>query len=198
MAPCAAWGRKAGLGDETWEEPVMAQLAGIKVDRVTMASVVAAVGSNHQPVAIDRARIDRQIRDLALEHAAGALGEDAYLDRVRALRQQRDGLINRTTAGPSPQRAIEWLRALSDWIQLADVPAAKADLLHAIYERITVAGPEIVGVRLTAVAYAHGLALALPEKVAMARPTGVRRGITTYAIPIEGRDEWLGAARRTA
>jgi hypothetical protein len=28
----------------------------------------------------------------------------------------------------------------------------------------------------------------------MARPTGVGRGITTYTIPIEGRDEWLAAA----
>ena len=46
------------------------------------------------------------------------------------------------------------------------------DLMHAIYDRITVAGPEIVGVRLTQAAYAHGLALALPDKVAMARPTG--------------------------
>ena len=55
--------------------------------------------------------------------------------------------------------------------QTADVPAAKADLLHAIYERITVAGPSIVSVRLTALAYAHGMALALPE-VVMARPTG--------------------------
>ena len=36
--------------------------------------------------------------------------------------------------------------------------------MHAIYERITVAGPEIVGVRLTQAAYAHGLALALPER----------------------------------
>ena len=43
--------------------------------------------------------------------------------------------------------------------------------MHAIYERIIVAGREIVGVRLTPAAYAHGLALALPEKVAMARPT---------------------------
>ena len=57
-------------------------------------------------------------------------------------------------------------------MQLADVPKEKADLMHAIYERITVAGPEIVGVRLTQAAYAHGLALALPEKVAVARPTG--------------------------
>jgi hypothetical protein len=37
--------------------------------------------------------------------------------------------------------------------------------MHAIYERITVAGPEIVAVRLTAAAYAHGLALALPERL---------------------------------
>ena len=39
------------------------------------------------------------------------------------------------------------------------------DLMHAIYDRITVAGPVIVGVRLTQAAYAHGLALALPERL---------------------------------
>jgi hypothetical protein len=83
-------------------------------------------------------------------------------------------------------------------MRTAAVPKEKADLMHAIYERITVAGPEIVGVRLTPAAYAHGLALALPEKVAMARPTGVGRAISTYSIPIEGRDEWLAAARRLA
>jgi hypothetical protein len=31
-----------------------------------------------------------------------------------------------------------------------------------------------------------------------ARPTGVGRAISTYTIPIEGRDEWLAAARRLA
>ncbi len=44
----------------------------------------------------------------------------------------------------------------------------------------------------------YGLALALPTKVALARPTGVGRAISTYTIPIEGRDEWLAAARRLA
>ena len=44
--------------------------------------------------------------------------------------------------------------------------------MHAMDERITVAAPQIVGVRLTEAAYAHGWALALPEKVEMARPTG--------------------------
>jgi hypothetical protein len=32
----------------------------------------------------------------------------------------------------------------------------------------------------------------------MARPTGVGRVKATYEIPIEGRDEWLAAARRLA
>ena len=32
----------------------------------------------------------------------------------------------------------------------------------------------------------------------MARPTGVGRALTTYTISIEGRDEWLAAARRVA
>jgi hypothetical protein len=73
-----------------------------------------------------------------------------------------------------------------------------ADLLHAIYDRIVVAGRRIVSVRLTPSAYAHGFALALPEQVAVARPTGVGRAISTYTIPIEGRDEWLAAARRLA
>ena len=143
-----------------------------------MASVVAALGSNQQPVAIDRARIDRQIRELALEHAAGSLGDDTYLTRLKALREARDAITERTATGVPGQRAVEWLRALSASVWLADVPKEKADLMHAIYERITVAGPEIVGVRLTAAAYAHGLALALPEKVVMARPTGVGRAIS--------------------
>ena len=58
-------------------------------------------------------------------------------------------------------------------------------------------GGVIVGLRLTPAAYRHGLAFALPEAV-MARPTGVGRAIATYSLPIEGRDEWLAAARRQA
>ena len=37
-----------------------------------------------------------------------------------------------------------------------------------------------------------------PKRVAMARPTGVGRAAATYEILIEGRDEWLAAARRLA
>ena len=98
--PCEAWGRKARLGDQTWEAPVLAQVANIALDDATIASVVAALGSSRQPVAIDRARIDRQMRELALEHAAGRLGDDTYLARLKALREQRDAIAERTAAGP--------------------------------------------------------------------------------------------------
>jgi len=126
------------------------------------------------------------------------VGDEAYLARLKALRQQRDVIVERTAAGLPAERAVEWLHALGESLQAPEKSKEKADVLHAIYDRITVAGPEIVGVRLTQAAYAHGLALALPTKVELARPTGVGRAIPTCTIPIEGRDEWLAAARRLA
>ena len=66
--------------------------------------------------------------------------------------------------------------------------------MHAIYDRVFVAREHIVSPRLTPDAQAYGMAVA-PPQVVMARPTGVGRAITTYRIPIEGRDEWLTAAR---
>jgi hypothetical protein len=58
-----------------------------------------------------------------------------------------------------------------------------------------ITGPEIVGVWLTAAAYAHGVALALPEKAVMARPTGVERAdARNIRIAIEGAEIGLVAA----
>ena len=171
-APCEAWGEQARYGDETWEAPILAQVAGIGVDDGTVAAVLGALGSAPRPIAMDRARIERQMRDLALDHAAGRLEDDVYLARLRELRGAKDGLEHTSSEGITAERAIAWLRTLSAAWTGADVPEAKADLLHAIYERIVVSGRKIVSVRLTPAAYAHGLALALPDKVAMARPTG--------------------------
>jgi hypothetical protein len=160
---------------------------------VPLCGPTSSLDGSTGAVPIDRARIDRQIRELALEHAGGLLGDDTHLARLEALREQRDAIVDRTAPGLPGHRAVEWLRALGESFQAADVPKEKAGLMHAIYERITVAGPEIVGVRLTAAAYAHGLALALPEKVEMARPTGFEHAGThsgTRLIPIEGASEW--------
>jgi hypothetical protein len=99
--------------------------------------------------------------------------------------------------GLPAQQAAAWLPALGDALQHTDIPQAKADLVHAVCERIFVAGPTIVSARLTSAAYAHGIALARPQ-VVRARPTGVGRAMSTCSLPIEGRDEWLAAARRLA
>jgi hypothetical protein len=56
-------------------------------------------------------------------------------------------------------------------------------------------------VRLTPSAYAHGFALALPEKVAVARPTGFELTPThsgLKSIPIEGADDWGVATMSSA
>jgi hypothetical protein len=74
-------------------------------------------------------------------------------------------------AGVPADRAVEWLRALAETWQQAEVPEARSELLHAMYERIVVAGREFVSARLTPAAYANGLALVLPEQVVMVRPT---------------------------
>ena len=47
-----------------------------------------------------------------------------------------------------------------------------------------------MGVRLTTAAYAHGLALALPESLNGA-PDRNRTRANTYRMPIEGRDQWV-------
>ena len=55
-----------------------------------------------------------------------------------------------------------------------------------------VRGPELVSVRLTETAHAHGLELALPERVrwVLARPTGFNRAdAINIRIPIEGAGE---------
>jgi hypothetical protein len=45
---------------------------------------------------------------------------------------------------------------------------------------------------------ASGAPIPTQIKQGLARPEGVGRAIATYEMPIEGRDEWLAAARRLA
>lgn len=98
------------------------------------------------------------------------------------------------------------LRALPEtWARAT--PEGRAELLHSIYERIVVRGPEFVGARLTPEAYSLGLALALPERVqpaqewVLARPSGVQPTGThsgVKSIPIEGADDWEVATMHSA
>ena len=165
------WGTAARIPAEAWEEPILAQLGGIELDDSVIARVVAALSSTVRPIAIDRSRIERQMRELALDHVGGGISDETYLERMKHLRTSLAEVEQTAQVGVPADRAVEWLRALSETWAQADVPEARSDLIHAIYERIVVAGREFVSARLTPAAYAHGLALALPEIVAKARPT---------------------------
>ncbi len=133
--PCSDWGDKARLGDETWEPAVLAQLSQVQLDEATMVAVVATMTADHRPIALDRARLDRQLRELALEHAADTIDDATYLERSASLRSQRDALSDSERAGVPAGRIVAWLRAFGEAIERADVPAEKADLVHAVYER---------------------------------------------------------------
>lgn len=77
----------------------------------------------------------------------------------------------------------------------------RADLLHAIYARITVTRDGFVEAELTPAAYAHGLALAMREAFVLAPPAGAGAATTVrrvVRIPIVGRRAWLKLARRSA
>ena len=109
-------------------------------------------------------------------------------------------------------RAMAYIRNFAaTWAKVQ--PKTRADLIQSVYAEILVQGEKFVSVRLAREAYAPGLAAALPEEVevpalptrgrprkimVLARPTGVGRAIATYDTPIEGRDEWVAAARRLA
>jgi hypothetical protein len=168
---CEEWGSQARYGDEVFEVPVLAQAAGMRLDDAAIAKVVAMLGAAERPVTLDKVRLERQLRELALDHAAGRIGDDAYMSKVKEARS-RLAAYDQPEAGHVPsKRAAAWLAALGETLQSADVPEAKADLIHAIYERIVVVGPEFVRAYLTPAAYAHGLAALLPE-VVMASPAG--------------------------
>ena len=118
---------------------------------------------------MDRARVERQIRDLALEHAAAHLDDAEYLSRMTHPRAVLKAVGGKKARDLPAHRALGWLDMLAETWQKADLVEEKSDVIHGVYERIVVEGPRFVGLRLTPAAYRHGLPLALPEAV-MARP----------------------------
>jgi hypothetical protein len=195
--PCIGWGSRARIAASTWEVPVLAQLGSLRVDNAVRAQITAVLSAGDRPATMDRARLERQMRELALEHAAAHLNDAEYLVRMAHLRGELELVGARRARDLPARRATEWLDALAETWQKTELVEEKPDVIHAVYERIVIEGPRFVSLRLTPAAYRHGLALALPDAV-MARPTGVGRAITTYDVPIEGRDEWIAAVERLA
>jgi hypothetical protein len=172
------------------------------VDESTVERIVRVLSAPEaRPIDVNRARLERMKRELALDHAAGRIDDKTYLGQMAVLREEGTKVDSgeRPGNGLAPDKIVAKLRALPEtWAKAT--PTGRAELLHSIYERIIVRGPEFVGARLTPEAYSLGLALALPERVqpaqewVLARPTGVERAdAINIRIPIEGAEIGLMA-----
>ena len=174
-AACAKWAGGRAVFAAVHEEPIAAQIAGLKLDDVTIERVVRALrdGDTPAPTTLDAVRLDKQKRDLALSHAAGELDDETYLARMAELRRATPA--KHESSGVDPATAVAFLRNLSAlWSAAGD--EGQTELLHAIYDRIEVSRDGFARVHLTPHAFRFGLALALPETVTVdrvrARPAG--------------------------
>ena len=68
------------------------------------------------------------------------------------------------------------------------------EIAQSLLASIRVRDSRIVGATLARDEYVPLVASA-QARVWMARPEGSGRALTTYEIPIEGRDEWISAMR---
>ena len=71
------------------ESAILDQLTNIRLDSDTIAAVVASLGASAQPIAIERGRVERQIRDLAMEHATEQIDDGVHGSAQAASRNER-------------------------------------------------------------------------------------------------------------
>jgi DNA invertase Pin-like site-specific DNA recombinase len=180
------------------DDPIIAQVSGLRLDAVTLTRIRAmAARPAPQTTDLRRRQLEVELRRKATDHAARRLTTPAYLAEHERITAQIDGLVE-TEAAAHIGDADEVIAALqsvrSAWRDADEV--VRAQLLARIYRRITVQDGVVVSVELTEEAKRAGMMAALSESVAMARPARGRRAQATHVrIRIEGRREWLAAAR---
>jgi len=136
---------------------------------------VAALSQPTPNDELGRQRRERHRRELALDYAAGRIDEPGFLPAVAALRAEPDAAPPGATV--SAADVSRYLGDLSGSLRQLEGMVASGDLgeqeraawwaqmISAVYARITVAGLGFVGAQLSPTAERHGLALALPEQV---------------------------------
>ena len=173
---CPEWGPQKGYSAPIYERLIGRQLNGVKFDSATKAKLTRALVARQAPVVeVTDRRIERMKRDLALEHAAGRIGDDRYLEQMARLRAESSTTTGAQPASVDPEEAVAFIEGIAATWELA-TPEERARLVQATYERVTVKGPNVVRVKLTPMAERTGLPALLPENVpsewAVARPTG--------------------------
>lgn len=200
--PCPDWPGPASIRGADLDDAIAAQMAGIRLDSAALVRARAVMGSMApRPAETTRARIRRRLQALALEHAAGEIGDEAYLAAAARLRSELEAAGAATPARVDVDAAIEALRDLAATFRDA-TDAERTRIAHALYARIPVAGPDIRPVELTPWALELGLDQVLPELVTLGKRPQQERGpqkqSRTVRVPIAGRRERLAASRQSA
>ncbi len=89
-------------------------------------------------------RIERRRRELALDVAAGRMGERAFLSAIRRLNEDEAYLAGRETRrSVDGAKAIEYIRNLAaSWAKAK--PPTRATMIQSVYKEVVVRGEEFV------------------------------------------------------
>jgi DNA invertase Pin-like site-specific DNA recombinase len=171
---CPAWER-GSYSRPVYEAPIRAQLASAKLKPEHVASLRRLAGRSIAPPTgeLRRKQLERQLVDRAAGHARREIGTEEYLAAFGRISAEIDALADRPPVAPlvDADVAVARVNEFREAWQWAD-ESDRRELVAAIYSRVVVRGAEIVEADLTADAWRHGFAFALPERVALARPAG--------------------------
>ena len=118
-------------------------------DEATSSIVAGLAEPEASVVPIDRGRLERRRRELALDVAAGRMGERAFLAAMRRLNEEVALVEHRLRTGVDSAKAVEYIRNFAASWAKAKAPT-RAAMIESLYGELIVRGE----------AYAHGLALA--------------------------------------
>jgi hypothetical protein len=175
---CPAWSQDTRVAS-FFEAPIAAQVEQMRLGERLLANLQRLAAASTPIVDVSSARrrqLERELEDLARQHAHRRVSTEAYLAEHERLTALIDAIRPVTGTSPivDPDIAITWLRATKAmWKDMDE--EGRRELIAAFYERITVTSDGIVNVELTREAQRHGAALALPETVALARPPVLSR-----------------------
>jgi hypothetical protein len=176
LGSCPEWGSQQTYDSRTWEAPIGAQLAGLRLDEETIEAVIAATTESDDPppVPIDTGRIQRRRRELWRDAEAGRISIAELQAAIDALPDEEP--LQRSPEALTREEVEPYLRNLPDlWAKASR--EGQAALIRAVFDRIVVRGPRFEEVALTAEAYSMGLAIALPEHVEVAGEEGFEPSI---------------------
>jgi len=172
---CPLW-PQASYKASVFEEPIAMQIGSIRLTKGVLDRISRmAKAPVQRDTTVQREELERELSRKAAAHAARRITTDTYLGEHDRINRLIDELDEQPPAPSSidPDRAITWLEDLKrswEWSNEAE----RANLVRAIYRRIVVEGDRFIGVELTEEAKANGLALALPQSMALARPARAR------------------------